>query len=708
MLWFLAGFACQPEVELYPQVAISTTEIDFGEVPVGDWLEMPFLIENTGQVPVQILSSGIIGASESIWNLRTDGISSLGVGDYAGFTLRFSPNQMREEDVRVQIRLDIENLSTLYVNGAGMGGLSIRDLDEDGFSPAEGDCNDANVDIYPDAPEICDGEDSDCDGVLPDEEEDFDADGWLACDGDCDDYDNDVYPTAPELCDDKDNDCDGEIPDHNDNDGDGQTSCEGDCDDSNPDRWYGNAETCNFEDSDCNGLVDDIDNDGDGHSMCESGGDCDDANPLAYPVVFDSSSPYEEGDGTPAYPYSTLSAALQNIDELCRTVMIAPGTHEVGNTFLGSQSYVKIKGAGEYPDDSILVQWQGSGGRMFIVKLAATVDISNVTFFASNSPSDGAALMIKSNGTVNAENVYFIDNQTIRSGGAVWIFNGNFSCTNCEFSHNESNASGGAISVDNGSYAYLENTLFSNNIAQQAGAIAVNDSVLVTDGVLYSSNEALGEGGALAVYDGSRINSVRDRFWHNQADSNGGAIIFRNISGNMSTIHNARFQDNISFVDGGAISAVGDQASLLVANSTFVGNFAADNGGDIYFEPISSNDGLWVWSNISSEAYGGEAFYVGDGLMSSFSYNSCFSPSTGICYQAPEGYDEGFNDENDPLFVNFSDDNDPSNDDLTLQLISPALLSGPFDGQGPTNYTFWSNPDGTRNNRGYTGGVNAE
>ena len=94
--------------------------------------------------------------------------------------------------------------------------------------------------------------------------------------------------------------------------------------------------------------------------------------------------------------------------------------------------------------------------------------------------------------------------------------------------------------------------------------------------------------------------------------------------------------------------------------------------------------------------------------MSSFSYNSCFSPSTGICYQAPEGYDEGFNDENDPLFVNFSDDNDPSNDDLTLQLSSPALLSGPFDGQGPTNYTSWSNPDGTRNNRGYTGGVNAE
>jgi Cys-rich repeat protein len=43
---------------------------------------------------------------------------------------------------------------------------------------------------------------------------DLDGDGYgVNCEkgGDCDDSDENVYPGAPELCDGKDNDCDGEI-----------------------------------------------------------------------------------------------------------------------------------------------------------------------------------------------------------------------------------------------------------------------------------------------------------------------------------------------------------------------------------------------------------------------------------------------------------------------------------------------------------------
>ena len=39
---------------------------------------------------------------------------------------------------------------------------------------------------------------------------DADSDGFLVCDGDCDDADPDAYPGAPEICeDDGDQDCDG-------------------------------------------------------------------------------------------------------------------------------------------------------------------------------------------------------------------------------------------------------------------------------------------------------------------------------------------------------------------------------------------------------------------------------------------------------------------------------------------------------------------
>ena len=40
---------------------------------------------------------------------------------------------------------------------------------------------------------------------------DADMDGYTQCEGDCDDNDPTVYPNAPEICDGKDNDCDGQM-----------------------------------------------------------------------------------------------------------------------------------------------------------------------------------------------------------------------------------------------------------------------------------------------------------------------------------------------------------------------------------------------------------------------------------------------------------------------------------------------------------------
>ncbi len=86
----------------------------------------------------------------------------------------------------------------------------IADLDGDGFSVCDGDCNDNDPSVYPGAPEICDGVDNNCDTFI-DEGFDADGDGFTICDGDCNDSDPSIFPGAPEICDGIDNNCNSNI-----------------------------------------------------------------------------------------------------------------------------------------------------------------------------------------------------------------------------------------------------------------------------------------------------------------------------------------------------------------------------------------------------------------------------------------------------------------------------------------------------------------
>ena len=109
------------------------------------------------------------------------------------------------------------------------GSPSAVDRDGDGYT-SDVDCDDTNPDVYPEAPEICDDLDNDCDAEVDETGTlsyvDADQDGYgdpateqLICEedpsrvsngDDCDDSDPLVNPDAEEICDGIDNDCDSE------------------------------------------------------------------------------------------------------------------------------------------------------------------------------------------------------------------------------------------------------------------------------------------------------------------------------------------------------------------------------------------------------------------------------------------------------------------------------------------------------------------
>jgi len=136
----------------------------------------------------------------------------------------------------------------------------VVDEDRDGYT-SDVDCNDNAYQIYPGAPELCDGLDNDCDSAV---DEDFDADGDghqvigdCKAGDDCDDADPAAYPGAPETAyDGVDQDCDG--GDLVDVDGDHAASTEvggDDCDDNDA-TVYPGGDDVPFDgvDTNCDGM----------------------------------------------------------------------------------------------------------------------------------------------------------------------------------------------------------------------------------------------------------------------------------------------------------------------------------------------------------------------------------------------------------------------------------------------------------------------
>ncbi len=207
-----------------------------------------------------------------------------------------------------------EGVTTTYYEDVDADGFGVSDTTTEscdlptGYAEQAGDCDDDEAAVNPDAAEVCDDIDNDCDGDI-DEDDADDAGTWYAdsdgdgfgnaadttasCeqpsgyvtdDTDCDDADADISPDGVEVCDGVDNDCDGTVDEddatdasvwYEDDDGDGYgdtadstTACDQpsgyvgndeDCDDTDADNSPAGTEVCDGEDNDCDGTEDEDD-----------------------------------------------------------------------------------------------------------------------------------------------------------------------------------------------------------------------------------------------------------------------------------------------------------------------------------------------------------------------------------------------------------------------------------------------------------------
>ncbi len=475
--------------------------------------------------------------------------------------------------------------------------LSCVDADGDGFTVAEGDCDDADPQASPGHYEQWyDGVDNDCSGGRDRDQDGDGADSWRVGGRDCYDTPDDDYPRPLDQCwreadlaelrpeevfpsaidvpyDGTDADCSGGTD--GDGDGDGFTICEADeqaadCDDTDAAVYPGAEE----------GLADGVDSDCDGQELCHADADADgfgDTTNLSYSPTGSCrargySSSADDCNDHEARTYPGAVEWCDRADNDCDgdiadeagTAMFQPedgkssdvtallvGEYTVATgelwlcagtwpvSLVVNEPEVTIRGVGR--DSTFVVPPEGTA----LVVTAGPFSASDLSFTGA---TEGGVSLTRADASF--ESVAISDNSS-RWGAGLAAWGGRVSVVRSVLSGNVAEYGGGGIYASEAHLA-LHNTEVRDNSALDGGGIYASDTAVVATSCTITGNVAGSEGAAL------------------YGDHATVRLATSNIDGNEATNGG-----------GGAWLAAGKQDTLTSEDSTWGSNRHADVESDI-------------------------------------------------------------------------------------------------------------------------------
>ncbi len=618
------------------------------------------------------------------------------------------------------------------------------DSDLDGVLDCE-DCADTDAAAFPGNLEVCDGQDNDC-LATTDELVDGDGDSFPVCgttgdgsDGDCDDSvaDDDgdgvadgfpINPSAEEVCDGVDTNCDGELlfGEDFDSDGDGTLDCPGL--DSDCPQHVDQAATGTPDGT----VVNPWTTIAEGQAAI-AGGAC--------TTLWVAPGTYSEAITWPAGVDFRLIATAGS-DE---TTLDASGTGGRGVTVDGGQTTTALL-------EGFLVMGgvvTGDGGGILVSGSSFTLRDVNVT---GNSATGSGGGVFVQGGDIVIEDSAFATNTAGLHGGGLAVDQGQPQISNSTFNLNNAGDNGGGIYVSTAQPAGLgvveavisENYIFSNESVDGGGLYLFDFAGQITQNAIFD-NEAddddpssnAGRGGGIYMFDSSTDREFSSNVFIGNNLFNGnfserGAAMF--TSNTVPTVENNTMVDNVA-------NDVESPSTLRVFLGTYRNNiivsgtgFGLDIGsagqapygspGALTFEHndlFGFTDGRLTGESEDIFVFGYENDDEdGDGVIDAEDTDADGNGTPDVDEGGVDSDGDGVIDEYDidadndgehdfldpdtdgnldldPVFVVFTDNDDPLDDDLTLQATSPCIDAGHAD-------AAYDDVDGTTNDMGAFGG----
>ncbi|MCK6506642.1 right-handed parallel beta-helix repeat-containing protein [Myxococcota bacterium] len=278
--------------------------------------------------------------------------------------------------------------------------------------------------------------------------------------------------------------------------------------------------------------------------------------------------------------------------------------------------------------------------------------------FHSNETSEGGygGGVFAWQSDVTIEDCAFLSNQAY-DGGAAYFYESTIDLQDVRFEGNRSThwSSAGNVILQC-SEGSIRGSTWLDNVAEYGSALAVyacgSEEVVIEN--LLAGPQGADSGYLVYIYGSSSVRSasviIRASIFADVDDNNAVYLYYSDIS---------TLIENVVFADSEGVAVGGYTSDVQIRNSIFVGNDTAYESG----------------ASVTSSLFFG---------------NRSITSGT-----SPVGTDGNISE--DPVFVDYSSDGDPTNDDLRLDVGSPAIDAG-------SSASAYDDPDGSRNDMGAFGG----